>query len=228
MTDNISDKSTADLLGKLGRGGKVAFRYEMENCLLARWRREIDLDHLVDLLRSRSSSDRLRGAYYLGELGQAVEGLKTPALLLADDSLSDCRRAFVSFIWNSCFYDPAIANALAKCLLDLDLYVRLTTIRWAIRASEEIFADFSRLVGSGAGQRKPNFRNPLSNDFWNAANQKRAVRGLEIARRVREGDKPGQIKEDLSEEDSFVFDGILFSMTTRERYSKRRKIKSHD
>ncbi|MGO8112641.1 hypothetical protein AB9E26_35440, partial [Rhizobium leguminosarum] len=50
-----------------------------------------------DLLLSESSRDRLRGAQYLAELGQDVEGLNVAATQLADDALSDCRRAFVEY-----------------------------------------------------------------------------------------------------------------------------------
>jgi hypothetical protein len=61
---------------------------------------------------------------------------------------------------SSGYYDKTIAGALAKCLLDVDLYVRVATIKWAIQASDENFEEFSRLVESGAGGLEPKFPNP--------------------------------------------------------------------
>ncbi|QKD06350.1 hypothetical protein EB235_16355 [Mesorhizobium loti R88b] len=199
--------------------------YRLGEELIERWRRGSDLEFLVDLLRSEKSGERLLGAYYLGEVG-GIDGLKGPAIELADDVLSSCRRAFVDYVRSSGCYDGTIADGLAKCLLDIDLYVRVTTMKWAIATSDEIFEQFSLLVESGDGGRKPRFPNPLSNDFWNRSTLKRATRGLDIIRRLRAGQKIKEIREDFLEEDSFVLDNFLFWETRRERDLEWRKTKA--
>ncbi|WP_261334800.1 hypothetical protein [Rhizobium leguminosarum] len=80
--------------------------------------------------------------------------------------------------------------------------------------------NFSQLVEAGAGWPEFRFPNPLSNDFWNASILKRAVRGLDIIRCIRDGKEIEQIKKDFPEEDSFIFDVIQFSKTRRERLAK--------
>ncbi|RWF70028.1 MAG: hypothetical protein EOS26_24050 [Mesorhizobium sp.] len=194
--------------------------------LLNKWKKGIDLRSLVDLLHSESSSDRLQGAYYLGELGVAVEDLMIPATQLAKDPVATCRRAFVAYMMTSGFYNKSIANSLAECLQDLDLYVRVTTIKWAVEAPEDVFEDFSLLVKSGVGGLRPRFPNPLSNEFWIDASLKRAVRGLNIAIWLRSGEKSDDIRKRVPEEDSFVLDELLFSETQPERYSAWKKSRS--
>jgi hypothetical protein len=223
----ISQKSTTELLRiKNYDESDANIAYEATWCLFERWRKGIDLDQLINLMKSKNSSDRLFAAYALSELGEPVEGLKIHAIKFADDSLAACRRAFVSYIWNSRDYDKPIATALAECLLDYDLSVRLEVIRWAARAPDERFAMFSRLVESGAGRREFKSRNPLSNEFFNISQQKRAHRGLEIIRRIRSGDDIQKIREVTPEEDSIIFDHILFINTIRERERKWKEMKS--
>ncbi|WP_245503978.1 hypothetical protein [Rhizobium ruizarguesonis] len=100
------------------------------------------------------------------------------------------------------------------------LYVRVEVINWAVPISDERFENFSQLVEAGDGWPEFRFPNPLSNDFWNASILKRAVRGLDIIRCIRDGKEIEQIKKDFSEEDSFIFDTIQFSKTRRERLAK--------
>ncbi|MDT3382539.1 hypothetical protein RNI52_34760 [Labrys neptuniae] len=221
MNGNISECSSEDIIKNLipdGLDGDL--RYGAEQSLLKRWRQGVDLSFLVELIQSERTRDRLRGAYYLGELGAAVDSLKTSVTHLADDPLSECRRAFVGYIMNSGYYDEAIGAGLARCLHDLDLYVRVATIKWAVQASDKTFEAFSRLVKSGVGGRKPTFRNPTSNDFWNDANLKRAMRGLDIARRTRSKENIQDIRKEFPEEDSFVLDSLHFSQTHHERLLK--------
>lgn len=220
----MENNTTENLLKKVIRNPER--RIEYEGLLLERWRQGVDLRFLVDFLQSEKSHDRLLGAYYLGELGVAVEGLKVAALQLASDALSDCRRAFVGYMTTSGYYDEPIANALAKCLMDLDLYVRIAAIKWAAHASEEIFVDFARLVEAGAGGLNPKFPNPISNSFWSDSSLKRATRGLNIIRFLRSGDEIQKIRTEFSEEDSFVFDSIVFSETSRQRYRLWKRGKS--
>lgn len=223
----ICQKSTIDLLRIRNYDESDAnIAYEATWCLFERWRKGIDLDQLINLMQSKNSSDRLFAAYALSELGETVEGLKVHAIKFADDSLASCRRAFVSYMWNSRDYDESIGTALAECLLDYDLSVRLEVIRWAARAPDERFAMFSRLVESGVGRQEFKSRNPLSNEFFNASQQKRASRGLDIIRRIRSGDDIQKIREVTPEEDSVIFDHILFISTIRERERKWKEMKS--
>lgn len=233
MERDVSNEPTAILMQQVkhemqqvNHGSDDAeLNYRLGEELIERWRRGSDLEFLVDLLRSEKSGERLLGAYYLGEVG-GIDGLKGPAIELADDVLSNCRRAFVDYVRSSGCYDDTIADALAKCLLDLDLYVRVTTMRWAIQTSAETFEPFSRLVESGAGGFEPKFRNPLSNDFLNESSLRRATRGLDIVRRLRDGGKIQEIRQNFPEEDSFVFDNFLFWEARRERTQEWQKIKS--
>ncbi|WP_225770138.1 hypothetical protein [Inquilinus sp. Marseille-Q2685] len=199
------------------------FVYESEQLLFKRWRRGKDLGPLIGLLSSENTYDRLLGAYYLGELGERVEDLKAPVRRLLDDPISDCRRAFVLYMSN--YYDDDIGKAFAKCLLDLDLHVRLTVIRWGIRTSAEQFEHFSRLVETGAGRRESTFSNPLDRDYWNESELKRGIRGLNIIRRIRAGEEIPRIREEFPEEDGFVFDSIDFLRTFGQRQAKWREMK---
>lgn len=226
---DLTDKPTAVLMDEAGYGDHnrgLSHRAGQE--FLRRWRRGVDLEFLIGLMQSEKSSDRLRAAYYLGELGEAVEGLRIPATEFASDSLPDCRRAFVNYMSTSGYYDDAIAKALANCLLDLDLYVRTTAIKWAVRTTVDRLEELSRLVSSKTGRFELKFRNQLSNDFWEKALRERGIRGIEIIRRLRAGEEIQHIRKGVSGEDSFVLDSILFSETTRERYLERKKIKTKD
>ncbi|MDX8525884.1 hypothetical protein RFM68_15330 [Mesorhizobium sp. MSK_1335] len=194
--------------------------------LLQKWRRGIELSTLIRLLKSESTPKRLRGAYYLGELGVAVEDLTDAVTQLASDPMAACRRAFVAYMITSRFYDSSIANALAKCFQDLDLYVRVTAIKWAVSTSVDNFEDFTLVVKSGAGRVEPRFPNPLSNKFWTDASADRANRGLRIVARLRAGEKIAQFRKELCEEDSFIIDTILFEEGRDERYAAWKKSKS--
>lgn len=233
MERDVSNEPTAILMQKVkhemqevNNGNDDAeLNYRLGEELIERWRRGSDLEFLVDLLRSEKSSERLLGAYYLGEVG-GVDGLKVSAMELVDDPLSNCRRAFIDYVISSGCYDDTIADGMAKCLLDLNLYVRVTAMRWAILTSAEIFEQFSRLVESGAGGLEPKFRNPLSNDFLNESSLRRATRGLDIIRSLRAAGKIQEVRKDFPEEDSFVFDNFLFWETHRERTAEWQKLKS--
>ncbi|MER8405012.1 MULTISPECIES: hypothetical protein [unclassified Mesorhizobium] len=229
MTKELAGESTAVLMDEARYGDHdhdLSYRAGQE--LLRRWRRGVDLEFLVGLMQSEKSSDRLRAAYCLGELGEAVEVLKIPATEFASDPLPDCRVAFVNYMSTSGYYDEAIAKALANCLLDLDLYVRTTAIKWAVRTTVDRLQELSRLVLSGTGRFELKFRNPLSNDFWEKAVRERGIRGIEIIRRLRAGEEIQHIRKGVSGEDSFVLDSILFSRTRGERSSKWEKMKSKD
>ncbi|MGO1079655.1 hypothetical protein [Inquilinus sp. CA228] len=146
-------------------------------------------------------------------------------LRLADDSISHCRRAFVEFMASAGYYDEPIGIALAGCLLDLELYVRVSVLRWGIGASAEQFELFSTLVEAGAGRRVPRFPNPLSSEYWNESQLRRGIRGLNIVRRIRAGEGVPQIRGEFPEEDNFVFDSINFVRTISERESAWRDMK---
>lgn len=217
-------RDTSDILSEIrNKNSEGDSVYEATQIILKRWRQGIDLETLEALLDSERSSDRIFASYCIAELGQAVDNLEKAILLLSEDAIPDCRKAFVEYIINSGSYDDAISSALCKCLLDLHLGVRVSVMKWAVNTRQEIFSDFSRLVESGAGCQKPKFRNSSSNDFWNKANSRRAIRGLNIARRIRSGEKVLNIRREFPEEDSFVFDSFEFSQTRSERLEKSRE-----
>lgn len=227
MTDDISNDPTSVLMERANYDGEDSdLSYRSTELLIKRWRQGVDLEFLVELMGSEKSSDRLRAAYYLTEIGEPVEELKAPATEFASDPLSYCQRAFVSYMTTSGYYDETIAKALEKGLAEIDLYVRVTTIEWAILTSDDRFEDFSRLVLAGTGRFGLKFNNPLANDFWAASLQRRASRGLEIVRRLRAGEEIPRIRTELPEEDSFVFDSLLFARTRLERAAEWRKVKS--
>ena len=222
MSDNsVFEQPTRRLMSAIQeKDAGSEYVYEATQEILKRWRQGIDLDALLDILFSENSATRLRGAYYLTELGREVEGLNVAAIQLSDDALSGCRKAFVEYVVSSGYYDENAAEALSKCLSDLDLYVRAAVIKWAISISNERFEDFSRLVEAGTGRPGRSFRNPLSNDFWIESRRRRENRALNIIRRIRGGEEIKQIREDISEEDSFTYDSFEFSKTHRERLAK--------
>lgn len=225
MSEDLSNYSTEELI-RLARGtaeSSHGLSYKATEQAIGRWREGVDLEDLVKLIESEKSDDRIAGAYYLNEVSKDFVILKIAAIKLSRDALSTCRRAFVLYITTSGYYDEELAELLVKCLLDLDLYVRVSTIKWAMSSSQEVFLDFSKRVESGTGRPGPKFSNPLSNDFWNSSNRNRALRGIEIARRFRLGEEIGVIRKSVIGEDSFIFDSIEFSNTTRERYARWKK-----
>ncbi|MDI6026693.1 hypothetical protein QBK99_10875 [Corticibacterium sp. UT-5YL-CI-8] len=223
MEECIAAKSIKEILKRIQSRSLVGDdRYVADREILKRWDRGDGLEYLIGLLQSETIGSRLLGAYYLGEL-HPVEELKDAAMHLADDPLSDCRKAFVAFIHNSGDYDEEISAGLARCLHDLDVTVRVATVKWAIEISTTRFEDFARLIEAGIGRREPKFRNPLSNDFWNHSSLARGIRGLNIIRRIRGGEDIQQIRANTPDEDSFVFDSLLFSAPRRERLTARLK-----
>jgi len=227
MTDDIPNAPTAVLMERASYDGDDSdLSYRSTELLIKRWRQGVDLEFLVELMRSEKSSDRLRAAYCLTEIGEPVEELKAPATEFASDPLSYCKRAFVSYMTTSGYYDETIAKALEKGMAEIDLYVRVTTIEWAVLTSDDRFEDFSRLVLAGTGRFGLKFSNPLANDFWAASLQRRASRGLEIVRRLRAGEEIRHIRTVLLEEDSFVFDNLHFARTRLERAAEWRRVRS--
>ncbi|CAH1693025.1 hypothetical protein CHELA1G11_21231 [Hyphomicrobiales bacterium] len=177
MSNNLSEISTNELMkvADYKSNPNKDSAYNATEILFKRWRCGVDTEFLVGLLESEKTYERLRGAYYLGELGGAVEGLLSSAVKLADDPLSSCRRAFVGYMITSQAYDEAIARGLAKCLLDFHLPVRLAVIKWAVGTAGKRLEKFSQLVEVRAGAVEPSFRNPLSDEFWSESSRKRAI-----------------------------------------------------
>jgi hypothetical protein len=52
------------------------------------------------------------------------------------------------------------------------------------------------------------------------------MRGLEIARRLRDWEAAEDIRADITEEDSFVFDGLHFSRRIIQRWLERRRLEA--
>jgi hypothetical protein len=228
MKTDPSEFSTAELVSRIQSAGEEDdsdFTGKAVWHLIGRWRLGIDLEPLIDLLHSEKSGDRALGAYCLCELDEPVEGLRIPVLRLADDDISHCRRAFVEFMASARYYDEPIGIALAGRLLDLDLYVRVSVLKWGTRISAERFEHFSRLVEAGAGRRPFRFFNPLCDDYWNESELRRGIRGLNIIRRIRAGEEVPQIRGEFPEEDNFVFDSIDFVRTLGELNAKWREMK---
>lgn len=185
-------------------------RYEADWELIKRFRTGIDLPHLIALMQSDSLSGRSRAAFLIEEAATAHEALRQAVVGFADDPLTDCRRAFVKFVTDTRLYDATIAEALAKCLHDRDLTVRLFSILWAIDAPTASFDHFCALVGTGAGLSLPTPRrsNRQLLDNLRAVSLQRATRALAIARRVRSGESIGEIRATIAEEDSYVLCGL--------------------
>jgi hypothetical protein len=160
------------------------------------------------------------------ELGRPIEGLKETVIGLADDGLRTCRWAVPYFMINSGFYDATIAMKLAILLVDYDLLVRKEVIKWAVYAADDKFGDFSILVESGMSASEHEFSDPANTALWATSERKRAIRGLEIARRLRNWESVEDIRADTPEEDNFVFDGLYFSRGNIKRHLERRKAQS--
>lgn len=225
MKDDFSAYSAEILLGIFRKEDNTEgdLSYDAGQCLLVRWRQGIDLEVLIDLLESELDRDRGIGAYFLREIGGRVDGLNIPVLKLADDALHDCRWSFAYFMLQSRFYNPDIAIALAKCMVDFNLVVRQEVIRWAVHATDDQFEDFSMRVETGAGAFDTFLRQPAIIDRWKKSERNRAIRGLGIARRLRDGEAVEEIRKDTPEEDSFVFDRLQFSESILKRWVERRK-----
>lgn len=228
MPSDFSAYSTADLL-------RIAYDEESQandlayNALWAvfgRWRKGIDLDPLIELLQSEKSGERQRGAWYLDEADPPSERLADVAIKLADDPVDYCRSRFVTYATNSGLYGDAIADRLAACLIDRDLYVRAETIFWAVVASDAKFAHFSDAVLAGAGTNPYEFSDPQNTAFWRESTRKRAVRGIDIARRLRVGEAVENIRKSTQWEDSLTFDVLAFRDHAIARALERRAAKT--
>jgi hypothetical protein len=224
MIKEFSGRRTSELLAISAASGTDSNdRFAAEQELIKRWNKGEDLEGFIDLLASESSRDRCRAAYYLTELMQRVEGLDAAVVHLADDVIADCRHAFVDYAQYLDDHDHSVSMALAQLLLDMNVYVRLSVIKWAVRTSAERCELFIRLVEGGAGRPKLRFRNPRSREFWDDAIVRRALRGVDIIRRLRAGEKVQQIRNAVTEEDSSVFDSFEFEESRAQRFAHRKK-----
>ena len=199
------------------------FNYEATWNLLGRWQGGTELGPLISLLQSGATRGRVCGCWYVRELAGPIEGLKASVIALADDWLHDGRWTFAYFMINSGFYDQTIATKLAKVLVDYHLVVRQEVIKWAVYTSDERFEDFSKLIESGAGASRYKSFDAVNREFWTASERKRAMRGLEIARRLRDWEAVEDLRTEIPEEDSFVFDSLHFSRGIIQRHLERRK-----
>jgi hypothetical protein len=179
-------------------------------------------------MESHRPMEQSKGAWYLREIGRPVEGLKDAVIGLADDGLFDCRWSVPYFMLNSSFYDDMIAMKLAELLVDNHLVVRKEVIRWAVHTTDERFEDFSKVMESGASASKYKSRDPAFRQFWADSERKRAMRGLEIARRLRNWEAVEDIRIDMPQEDSFVFDGLHFSQRIIQRWLERRRMEARE
>ncbi len=220
MKIDLSDYSTEDLL-RMSRKSTTDgedWSYEAQQCLFKRWRNGIDLEYLVGLLESNTIRDRLLGAFFLGESDPRGDAMKEPALKLASDPLSNCRRAFVGYMTNSGLYSEKFAAALAECILDFAIEVRTATINWALYTTDDRFDNFARLVEAGTGT--------TDSATWREPQLKRGLRALGIARRLRNDESVDDIRKSTPEEDSYTFDHFECFKSRTKRYIEKRKVKS--
>jgi hypothetical protein len=213
MPSDLTGYATADLLRMINDGkdhGKDFAYHALWGTVFGRWRKGIDLEPLIELLQSDKSSERQRGAWYLEEADPPEDRVADVVIKLADDPVGNCRWRLVAYVTNSGLYSGGIADRLAACLLDHDLYVRARTIFWAVVADDKKFAHFSEAVLSGAGTKPYQFSNPENNEFWRESERRRAARGIEIARRLRAAESVTSIRVSMTEEDSFCFDHLAF------------------
>lgn len=227
MLSDLSAHSTADLLRMAEEENRKDDRaYKALWAVFARWRKGIDLEPLIELLQSEKSGERLRGAWFLDEANPPSDLMAQVVIKLADDPVDYCRSRFVTYVINSGLYGDAIADRLAACLLGHDLYVRAETIFWAVVAGDTNFAHFSDAVLAGAGTKPYEFHDPKNTAFWRESVRKRAVRGIDIARRLRAGEGVASVREATNEEDSFTFDALAFREHAIERALERRAARS--
>jgi hypothetical protein len=201
-------------------------RYEAERRLISLWSTGTHLAPLLALLRSETSKDRHLGCYLLLELSGTTSELNSTVLTLADDDRT-CRHAFVAHVWNFDIYSDDVAAKLAARLCDLDLYVRVKAIRWAVAASGDRFEDFAARVKAGTGARDNTFRHADVREFWRASESGRAARALEIVRRLRAGKPVASIRKAVRGEDSFVFDLLAYSERSRNGMWSHQRRGSH-
>jgi hypothetical protein len=184
-------------------------RFDAEIHLLQRWRDGIDLDPLIEMLESSVAKERLDGAYYLIEAVPRCENLIDAATALSIDPLPYCRKAFVGYVTNTGLYGKAIATGLAECLGDSIPIVRAETINWAVYTTDNHFANFSEMINAASDS-----RGHLS---------VLGTRALLLARRLREGQRVGDLEDGIAEEDAFIFSYLKIFETRLRRYAERRK-----
>jgi len=229
MPSYFAAYTTNDLLRMIHDGEDYGedFAYNaLWGTVFGRWRKGIDLEPLIELLQSEKSGERQRGAWYLDEADPPADRMADVVIKLADDPVGNCRWRFVAYVTNSGLYSDAIADRLAACLLDRDLYVRARTIFWAVVANDKKFAHFSEAVLAGAGTKPYKFSNPENTAFWRGSERKRAARGIEIAQRLRAGESVTSIRESMPEEDSYSFDDLAFLDHAIKRALERRATKA--
>lgn len=213
MSSDFTGYSTNDLLRMIydGEYHGIDFAYNaLWGTVFPRWSKGIDLEPLIALLQSQKSNERERGAFYLDEANPPADCMADVVIKLADDHVGHCRWRFVAYVTNSRLYSDAFADRLAACLLDRDVYVRTRTIFWAVVVNDDTFAHFSEAVLSGLGRKPYDFSNPEHTAFWRESERKRAVRGIEIAQRLRAGESVTTIRQAVPEEDSCSFDDLVF------------------
>lgn len=221
MHTDISEYSTEDLLRLSRSEADQDLAYQALWTVFKRWDSGIDTSLLIDFIDTEVIGEKLRGTYFLFEVSPRVDAVKDAVLELADDTLAECRRAFVGYLINSGWYDDAAAKGLVNCIQDFDIRVRQETIDWAILTTDERFEDFSRRVISGAseGVKLPSGRaNP-----WTERIMKRGIRALTISRRLRDGESVAQIRKTTPDEDGFTFDHLDVFESHYERQRKRRQ-----
>ncbi|RYG90523.1 MAG: hypothetical protein EON58_19120 [Alphaproteobacteria bacterium] len=225
MSSDFTAYSTNDLLRMIYDGeyhGKDFAYNALWGTVFGRWRKGIDLEPLIALLQSEKSGERERGAFYLDEADPPADRMADVVIKLADDPVGHCRWRFVAYVTNSRLYSDAFADRLAACLLDHDLYVRARTIFWAAVVEDDMFANFSDAVVSGAGIKRYNINNPKNTASWREPERRRAARGIEIAQRLRAGESVTSIRESVPDEDSYSFDQLSLLGHATKRALERR------
>jgi hypothetical protein len=207
MKGDLSARSARDLMQILAFASNLHedARQEIELTIYQRWRDGIDLEPLIDLLKSETKHDQLNAAFYLIDVVPRHETILDLATGFAGRRLSYCRKAFVGYITNTGRYNDAIAVGLANCLRDTNTFVRAETINWAVYTTDDRFDDFSLRIKVGP--------DPKGHCF----------RALEVARMLREGERIAAVRRGMSDKDSLVFDYLQIFEKRLMRYVARRR-----
>lgn len=218
MAKKYSDHPTGVLLDlydddDLGREDRYLIVWE----LIGRFERGIDVPFLGEILNSPMSSHRLFGSDLVIEMSPIPNEIARIVEDFADNPLQWCRYAFIRLMGSQADYNDHMLKGLSRCLNDMDLFIRVKTIQWAVRTRPEVHQHFCNVVESWEDPRlTKSFPRAETRDFWRASAQARAARGLEIVRRVRDGEPVDAIRRTIYGEDSFVFDWLA-SYSRRER-----------
>lgn len=193
--------STEDLLSLVktpDTDRDISYRATEET--LRRWRRSQDLNVLIGLANSPSTTDVGFAAYFICELGMEVPPLLPSVSCLSDHPLRSARHAFARYAFDAGKMDGGVRQKMAKLLADTDLYVRQEVMCWALGLPEPVFHSFVEEVERHLAQS----RDQLSRAGLVEACGARSCRAIEIVRALRAGDGQASLEGCSQGEDALV------------------------